>query len=294
MILSNQEIINRSELSDPPLLSPIKHENVRGASYDLTIGDEIYLSKVKKSSFLETTKLDLNQTFEIAAHEICFILTEENIQLPKNIAAKISLRMTHIYKGLVLTTQPPFDPGYNGKAIVMVHNLSSQSIHLKRGERIASIEFFELKEASTNVSVVHQSVSELQAQLQIPVTSSLMGIHFTAQSAKKWVWWLAGANLTILTTLIAFAGLTATYSHYNMKERVDDNKKLVTEAEDNVSKHTKTIEHLLNELKGQKQRIGDMQREINDQEKDIEHYKDQFDSLKRLVDNINSKTTSTP
>lgn len=293
MILSNQEIIQRSTSGALPLLSPMIIENVRGGSYDLTVGDEIYLGKDGKNSVLETIKLKPKQSFEIAAHEICFILTEEQIQLSNDIAAKISLRMTHIYRGLILTSQPPFDPGYTGKAIVMVHNLSSQSIHLKRGERIASIEFFLLNNASTT-SLVHQSVNQLQAQLNTPVTSSLMNIHYTAQNAKKNVRWLTGASATILTILISALGLSSIYSNINMNSRVDANETLATATKGSIDKHSKTIRKVQSELDKQAENIKRMQLEIDSQKSEIALYKSQIETLKQAANTTKPSSSNTP
>jgi deoxycytidine triphosphate deaminase len=224
MLLSNIDIQGLAA-QYPPLIDPFVSSNVRLSSYDLTIGDEYYISADGKSSAIVTQHLLPNQSFTIPPHGICFILSEEDIHLPKDITAKISLRMSLVYRGLVLTSQPPFDPGYSGKAVVMVHNLSSEAHHLKRGSRIATIEFLKVQNSSTPGSPsVHRSVTSLMGQLTAPVTSSLSEISAQAVAAQKQVTWLSGQMLVFAALVVAILAIPGFYSYASFADRLSDQK----------------------------------------------------------------------
>lgn len=226
MILSNQEIEQRA-VARPALISPFIARNVRLSSYDLTIGEEIYSGKNGTSSTVHTETLQSRQAFTIPAHGVCFILSEETITLPHDITAKVSLRMSLVYRGLILTSQPPFDPGYVGKVIMMVHNLSSEPINLQRGDRIVTMELMQvvnptLPTATTPSPQTHRSVGNLVGQLPGPVRSSLITISEKASRAQERVAWLS-------VHMISFVGLIATvlavpgfFSFSGLTDRLDD------------------------------------------------------------------------
>ena len=139
MIISGKEI--NKQCLEHNLITPFISNNLRNSSYDLTVGDEVYCGAEIESLRIRTTFLAKNDSFKIPAYGFAYILCNETIKLPHCMTARVSLRMSLIYKGLVLTVQPPFDPNYNGKVIVLLHNMSTDPIYLKRGERIVTIEF---------------------------------------------------------------------------------------------------------------------------------------------------------
>lgn len=224
MILSNSDI-QRLAGQQPPLIHPFVPGNVRLSSYDLTIGGEYYISANGESSTIVTQQLQPNQSFTIPPHGICFILSEEDINLTKDITAKISLRMSLVYRGLILTSQPPFDPGYSGKAVVMVHNLSSEAHHLKRGSRIATIEFLKVQNPSTPGSPsVHRSVTNVVGQLTAPVKSSLTEISAQAVAAQRQVTWLSGQMLIFAALVVAILAIPGFFSYNSFVDRLSDQK----------------------------------------------------------------------
>lgn len=170
MVLSGIEIERLT--SSNSLIAPFIKKNLRNSSYDLTVGDEIYCGSQHKSK-LVTTYLGLDETFEIPAYGLAYILCSENIKLPNNITARISLRMSLIYKGLILTVQPPFDPNYDGKAIIFLHNMSTSPVFLKRGERIATLEFFWISNPKVEDIFDQVTVRSLQQNIKHDVQSGL-------------------------------------------------------------------------------------------------------------------------
>jgi deoxycytidine triphosphate deaminase len=125
------------------MITPFKEEKTKYASYDLSVGDEYRLSSGDK--VLELGKFS---TVIIPPYEVCYILTKEKLNLPKNICALIFSRHRAVRQGFLMHPQPPIDPGYSGKLYILLHNLSDKPVHLKKGEHIASIVFFRLDEST--------------------------------------------------------------------------------------------------------------------------------------------------
>lgn len=219
MILRDETIRKLSIHHTPPLISPFNGDNLRGSSYDLTIGPEYYIDQGSRSTSLETQSLRERQSFTVPPHAVCFILTTESIHLPLHVTAKVSMRMPHIYAGMVLTSQPPFDPGYNGKAIVMLHNLSSVPVFLKRGERIATIEFSQLDGSRTS-SPSQSSVTSIEQSLSRPLVSSLTEMSKKSQSAVDKVNSLSGQMLAFAALVVAILAIPGLYSYTGLADRI--------------------------------------------------------------------------
>lgn len=244
MILSDQEITRLSTIPFD-LITPYIPANIRRSSYDLTIGDEYYcgVSDTDNSSILQTTALPLSGTFSIPAHGICFILCSEQLHLPSHITARVALRMSHIYKGLVLTAQPPLDPGYDGKIIVMIHNLSSAPVHVTQGDRIATVEFHEVSHPTTS-STPHRNVVSLAGQLTVPLQGSLVEINKKVTDANSKVNGLLLQLGSIIALLIAVPAVYTFYFHNSLGEKIGDLKTALEKRDVTIENQQKQIDSL--------------------------------------------------
>lgn len=223
MILPSQEIERLSKSPTHGLIYPFHEPNLRASSYDLTVGEEYYIGQDRASSTLSTQRLKPRQSFTIPPHAVCFILAAETIHLPADVTAKVSLRMTHIYAGMVLTSQPPFDPRYHGRVVVMLHNLSSVPFHLKCGERVATIEFVRLEEEPLK-SQAHRSVTTLEEQLPKPFVSSLTEIANMSKSSHEKVTWLSAQMLVFAALIVAVLAVPGFFSYSSLLDRMGEQK----------------------------------------------------------------------
>lgn len=228
MILPNHAIAALSAGNGSDLISPYNPKHLRDSSYDLTVGAEYYIGKSEGATPLETQHLRSNQSFTIPPHAVCFILTAEIIHLPADVTAKVSLRMTHIYAGVVLTSQPPFDPGYEGKVVIMLHNLSSAPVHLKSGERVATVEFLRLESPPSNPKA-HRSVRTLEEQLDKPLISSLSEIANLSKSAQDKVTWLSGQMLGFAALIVAVLAVPGFFSYSGLLDRLGEQRDQIKE-----------------------------------------------------------------
>ena len=249
MILPSQEIkqLSNNKNQDLNLISPFEDENLRPGSYDLTVGEEYYIGQPGSSSSLTTEILKPRQSFTIPPHAVCFIRSTENINLPSNITAKVSLRMTHIYAGLILSSQPPFDPNYHGGVIVMLNNLSSESITLKRGERLVTMEFSQLLEIPDKPKP-HRSVSTIEEQLTKPLISSLTEIANTSASTQQRVISFTDQILMFAALIVAVLAVPGFFTYTSLVDRLGEQK-------DQIKDMSQLIDSYKRELNESKQRI---------------------------------------
>jgi deoxycytidine triphosphate deaminase len=77
----------------------------------------------------------------LQANSIKFVQVEPTFRLPDYIAVRFNLRITHVHRGLLLGTGPLVDPGFEGKLLIPLHNLTSSDYDIDTSEALIWIEF---------------------------------------------------------------------------------------------------------------------------------------------------------
>jgi len=138
MSVLNDEEIERY-CKEYQLIKSYDKKKIKYASYDLSVGEEYRITSEEK-----VRKIGKNGVIEIPPNELCYILTEEALNIPVNMCAFIFPRQTRVLEGVLMYPQPPIDPGSKGKLYVLLHNLSNQKIRIRSGEHLATIVFLKL------------------------------------------------------------------------------------------------------------------------------------------------------
>lgn len=142
MTLSRKEI--KKCCKKNKLIDPYKEENIQTCSYDLTFSGEYYYYKESDGNQVIIRQLEEGEKLHIPADAICYVMTEESVNMPANLTASISLAFGLVKRGVMLAAQPPYDPGYSGKTVALLHNLSDNAVEISRGEHILNIVFNQL------------------------------------------------------------------------------------------------------------------------------------------------------
>ena len=122
------------------LLRNADPEMVKGASYDLRLGDEYYYDgKIQKLS-------DKNPFLTIEPYDYAVVSCMEIAWMPRDIIAKFGLTVGLFCQGVILSNGPQIDPGFRGTLFCLLFNTSNRAVHLKRGKHYATIEFNKLIE----------------------------------------------------------------------------------------------------------------------------------------------------
>lgn len=111
---------------------------VKGASYDLRLGDEYYYDgKIQKLS-------DKKPFLTIEPYDYAVVSCRETAWMPRDIIAKFGLTVGLFCQGVILSNGPQIDPGFRGTLFCLLFNTSNRAVHLKRGKHYATIEFNKL------------------------------------------------------------------------------------------------------------------------------------------------------
>jgi guanylate kinase/deoxycytidine triphosphate deaminase len=120
------------------LLRNTNRDRAKGASYDLSLGDEyFYQGKILHLS-------DENPILLIQPYDTAIVTSHEVANIPRNVAARFDLSVSLFTQGVILSNGPQVDPGFSGPLFCLLFNTSSSPVLLKRRQHYATIEFHKL------------------------------------------------------------------------------------------------------------------------------------------------------
>lgn len=139
-LLSTHEILDYDRLTGMTgTLEGIRPEHIKAASLELFVGGQYVYWKGKKKieGEIEAKQAHLR----LPANSIVFVQTRNVIRLPEYIAMRFNLRITHVHRGLLLGTGPLVDPGFEGRLLIPLHNLTSTDYLLDVSKALVWAEF---------------------------------------------------------------------------------------------------------------------------------------------------------
>lgn len=186
-VLSDQDIEAFCQAASP-LIEPYDASRLKSASYDLIVGREYYIhraahdNEVSRSPIID--KLKKKAPLSIPPNAVCFVITEETVQMAPDLAASLSLPLGLLKKGIILAKQPPLDPGYRGKLVAMLYNLSTEAVVLYQGQHVLSIEFQTLTRKPRDLyDGAYMDLVSLEDYIDHPLSSSLVALR---DNVKNW------------------------------------------------------------------------------------------------------------
>jgi dCTP deaminase len=143
MILNNKQIEEAYRKGDI-LINPFEPSQVQAATYDFRVGAQGATTSSKKLIDIKSNGFILLQPGDFGV-----IVVMEELRLGPQYVGRFGLRSKYARKGLIATTGPQIDPGYHGKLILGVTNLTPRPISVPYKDDFVSVEFHKLEEPST-------------------------------------------------------------------------------------------------------------------------------------------------
>jgi dCTP deaminase len=138
----------------PELIRPFAPDHVECASYELTIGHEIYVSPSDQTPDPQSVTKRLladGEAFTIPPGQFAFLMTEETVKVPTDALGLISMKAKIKFRGLVNISGFHVDPGYDGQLTYSVFNAGPVTVQLQQGEPCFLIWYASLDQPSTYV-----------------------------------------------------------------------------------------------------------------------------------------------
>jgi deoxycytidine triphosphate deaminase len=136
-LLSSAEIHDYARITG--MLFPFFPEALKPASYEAHIGGEFI--RWDEQGHRHKCQVRRGDPCKLLANSITFVQVEPKFRLPNYIAVRFNLRITHVHRGLLLGTGPLVDPGFEGKLLIPLHNLTASEYDLDTNAALIWIEF---------------------------------------------------------------------------------------------------------------------------------------------------------
>lgn len=198
MILTDQDIEEACKKQEI-VIDPFESNQVQGATYDFRVGKQGATTSSKKIVNLEDDGYLLLKPGDFA-----IVVVLEKLRLSPQYVGRFGLRSKYARKGLIATTGPQIDPGYDGRLILGLTNLTPKAVSLPYKDDLVSVEFHRLEKPSTKpYSGPYQKKYELgPADIESIVEAEAMTLSevLTTLSSINRTIAVLTTDVTILTT----------------------------------------------------------------------------------------------
>lgn len=123
------------------MIHPFDPKELKSASYGAKIAGECRYWDEKNKNFKTELLEKEGDKLILKPNSIAFVGIEPTFRLPDYIALRFNLKISNVYRGLLLGTGPLIDPGFKGKISIPLHNLTSNEYVFSYGESLIWIEF---------------------------------------------------------------------------------------------------------------------------------------------------------
>jgi len=138
-------LLNAADIDDymraAAMVFPYDPAKRKTASYALSVGTEIAYWDAEKPNQTPIRELRQGAPVTIPPNSLVYVRTAQDFQLPNYMAVRFNLHIDLVHKGLLLGTGPLVDPGFFGKLMVPLHNLTSNTYVLAVGDDFIWAEF---------------------------------------------------------------------------------------------------------------------------------------------------------
>ncbi len=139
-------LLNSADIADyvrvTGMVWPFNPTQLKSAAYEMLLGNEILYWNDKGKETHKT--INDSDTLTFHRNSITYVTLKENFLLPDYIAVRFNLTINHVHKGLLLGTGPLVNPGFRGKLMIPIHNLTPNDYPIRPGDPLISVEFTKL------------------------------------------------------------------------------------------------------------------------------------------------------
>ena len=175
------------------------------ASYDLSLGEEVYISGMDYPRKLSET----SPFVSIPRGQFALLMTKEYVKMPKDHLGFISIKFGMKAQGLINVSGFHVDPGFEGKIVFSVFNAGPSDVVLKYEVPTFIIFFYKLR---GQVEKGYDGPSQNQKHLPTKLVTSVKGVSASLSDVDKRVRDLEVTNRIFIGLLAALAaGLVALF-----------------------------------------------------------------------------------
>jgi deoxycytidine triphosphate deaminase len=160
-LLSSAEIDDYARVTG--MVFPFDPKRLKPASYEVHLRGTVIWWNGRGEKV--TKNIEPGEELKLEPNSIVFVQVEPEFRLPYYIAIRFNLRITHVHRGLLLGTGPLVDPGFRGKLLIPLHNLTSDPYFIDTTSALIWIEF---TKTSFGSIVTDQHASKIRNEATFP------------------------------------------------------------------------------------------------------------------------------
>lgn len=131
------------------MIYPFDADDLKTVTYKILLYGDIYYWENNEQ---KTVRFDRNattqNTFTLKPNSIIYVHLDTVFRVPYYIALRFNLKIDLVHKGLLLGTGPVIDSGFQGRILVPIHNLTSNSYVFQPGDGLIWVESTKLSSFS--------------------------------------------------------------------------------------------------------------------------------------------------
>ena len=135
----------RSLVESGELMTAGDAGSAEGVKYDFHLSPRILKAEYRKP--INADQLSETTVLVVEPGEVVFVLTSERLNLPLNVVAQLSPKRKLSHAGIMTLGGLCVDPGYEGRILLGLFNLSSTPFPLQPGKKLIAATFYRLSEA---------------------------------------------------------------------------------------------------------------------------------------------------
>lgn len=133
------------------ILFPYNFNNLTGATYKIPLLGDIYYWErnaqdqlEKKHIILDNESIKTHKKITLYKNSIMYVHISTTFRVPYYLVYRFNLTVSLAHKGLLLGTGPIVDPGFEGRIMIPIHNLTANDYELEAGSGLIRVEFTKL------------------------------------------------------------------------------------------------------------------------------------------------------
>ena len=95
---------------------------------------------------------------EIPPNGLIYVGVLETVNIPYFMIARFNMKVSEVYRGLLLGTGPQVNPGFSGHLACPIHNLTNENKYLYSGDQFAQIDFIKTTPLPPDLTVNSRGV----------------------------------------------------------------------------------------------------------------------------------------
>jgi deoxycytidine triphosphate deaminase len=139
-------------------------KSVEGLKYDFTLGSRILFGgrqPIDVNELAETERSELS----LKPGELVYVLTSEELDVPEDVKAELSPKRKISHDGVLVLGGFCVDPGYKGRLMLALYNLSTTPFPLQAGKKLIAAQFYKLDKDETPPASKSEALHDFPPEL---------------------------------------------------------------------------------------------------------------------------------